>query len=129
MSPEKTNDLIRFIVKKALAGGWQIPFEEPIKNIVVSADDVDGTYQTEPYIRFELDGEHDWCVGIPHIIFDIEFVKALWPGFVDLATHKIYETPPPGIPVAACWKVNVQMMVVSTERLRFLAKATGYETH
>lgn len=129
MSPNKASGLMDFAVKKAIAGGFQLPFEEPILSISVRDDPVDGVDQLEPYVRIELDGETDFCIGLPGLLFDLNFVQALWPGYVDLGTHKVYETPQPGIPVAALWKVNVQMMVVSTERLRFLAKAIGYEAH
>lgn len=121
--------LMDYGIKQALAAGFQLPFEEPILSITVERKDVSGTPQLEPYVRITLDGDTDYCVGLPGILFDIDFARAIWPGYADLATHKIYDSPQPGIPTAERWKVHLQMMVVSTERLRYFAKAIGYETH
>lgn len=129
MSDEKAGGLMDYAIRKALAAGWQLPFEEPILSITVSSKPVDTVEQLEPYVRIELDSDTDFCIGLPGILFDIDFARTIWPGYVDLTTHKVYETRPAGIPTAERWKVHLQMMVVSTERLRYFAKAIGYEAH
>lgn len=132
MSDEKASGLMDYAIRKALAAGWQLPFEEPILSITVSSKPVDDVDQLEPYVRMEIDDNSqygDYCVGLPGILFDLGFAQTLWPGYVDLATHEVYEVRPAGIPTAERWKVHEQMMVVSTERLRYLAKAVGYAVH
>ena len=129
MNLEKATAVMDYSIRKAMAGGFQLPFEEPVLSIRVERNPIEGVDQLEPYVRIELDGDTDFCIGLPGILFDIDFARALWPGFTDMRSDEVYETRPAGFMTAECWKVNLQMLAISTERIRYMAKASGYAAH
>lgn len=64
-------------IQMSIDNGWQPPFEEPLQGFTISTDKINDTHQLEPYVLFELDGETDWATGIPNLIYNHEFAKAL----------------------------------------------------
>ena len=121
-------EILTKVIEKAIVGGWQIPFEEPLLGVSVETDDVEGTPQTDPYIKFELDGSHDWLVGIPGIIFNHGFAKALWGNGLltngQVWLNKLLSTSDD------CylqfdgerWQYHLQQMVIADDPIKYLGE-------
>jgi len=121
MTPQLSDqEVLEACIRKATDAGWRPPFEEPILSFTVTQDDVEGTYQTEPYIRFELDGTHDWCVGIDKVIFSIDFAKALWSkSAIDMSQELEWKSDIPSIFIPK-WAFHIQQLAIAPDRIAYL---------
>lgn len=114
---------IQKAIKKALEGGWEPPFEEPIVRYFTSQAPVNGVIQLQPYIVFEVKGNLDYCYGIERILYDHDFARALWGDKQTLLGYlRLTEDDDEDNYYVPAWQHHLQEMVISNNFMVYLAE-------
>ncbi len=114
-------------IQKALDNGWQTGWEEAVESFEYSTADDEHYVQMQPYIRFNLEGDGEWSIGIFGLMYRHEFAQALWPKH-DWKTRDdgLCGSCGVGFGYAAssgseCWKEHLQQMVIADDPIEYLA--------
>lgn len=98
MTAEQGNEIIQATLGKAVKNGFKI----------------------KPRHIMTRDRETGEIVGYEVIIFDRDFARAIWPGYLDVVSGRVHKTRPAGYPTVKADEYHLQNMVLADNRLAYL---------
>jgi hypothetical protein len=71
-------EILEKAIQKAIASGWELPFEGQLKSVDLAMATLPGTDQQIPIIRIGIEGSVYLYFVIKDLMFNHDFARAIW---------------------------------------------------
>ncbi len=115
---ESDETILYQAVYKAIENGWDIMQRYEAEEWSIANNGHLGFF-----LAFHAkDGQVHQSLVWEQVVYNHDFAKALWPGFIDMDSNKTFEVRPADFPTLIGWVYHLQLMVVADDPMQYLGE-------